>query len=114
MRDDTKLTPHLNVKSGKPVTNWTRNAWNPTLLEIAVIGHLADDDPEAWATYVHQQRIVDDYRDALKFPLVLHLAELAHEYALPFGDEAPAHAGDEGDDVEPDDSPTPGDEATPE
>ena len=40
--------------------------------------------------YVQQQRFADDYRDALKFPLVLHLAELAHEYALPYNDPAQA------------------------
>lgn len=34
--------------------------------------------------YIQQQRQPDDYRDALKFPRVLHLAELAHEYALPY------------------------------
>jgi hypothetical protein len=89
-RDDTKLTPHLDAKSGKPVTNWTRNAWNPTLLEIAVAGCAPGDDPEAWAMYVQQQRFADDYRDALKFPLVLHLAELAHEYALPYDNETQA------------------------
>ena len=33
--------------------------------------------------YVHQQRFPDDYRDGTKLPFVLHLAELATEYALP-------------------------------
>ena len=33
--------------------------------------------------YVQQQRFPDDYRNGLKFPLILHLAELATEYALP-------------------------------
>ena len=84
LRDDTKLTPHFNAKAGKPVTNWARSAWNPTLLEITVAGCTADDDPEAWAMFAQQQRFADDYRDALKLPLVLHLAELAHEYALPY------------------------------
>jgi hypothetical protein len=86
-RDDTKLTPHVHAATGKLVTNWTRNAWNPVLLEIAVVGHAPGADPEAWAMYVQQQRFADDYRDALKFPLALHLAELAREYALPYGDE---------------------------
>jgi hypothetical protein len=31
-----------------------------------------------------------DYRDPLKFPLVLHLVELAHEYALPYDDQTQA------------------------
>jgi hypothetical protein len=92
MRDDTKLTPHFNAKAGKPVTNWTRSAWNPTLLEITVAGCTPDDDPEAWAMFAQQQRFADDYRDALKLPLVLHLAELAHEYALPYADETPGRA----------------------
>nr|BFF00898.1 hypothetical protein GCM10020241_25730 [Streptoalloteichus tenebrarius] len=36
--------------------------------------------------YVHQQRFSDDYRDALGLPLILHLAELTNEYALPHED----------------------------
>lgn len=32
--------------------------------------------------YAHQQRFPDDYPDGLKLPHVLHLAELATEYAL--------------------------------
>lgn len=106
LRDDTKLTPHLNVKSGRLVTNAARNASNPALLEIAVAGCTTGDDPEAWAMYVQQQRFADDYRDDLKFPLILHLAELAHEYALPFGEEAPARIENT---TESDDSPAAGD-----
>jgi len=37
---------------------------------------------------VGQQRFLDDYRDALKLPLPLHLAELACEYALTYPGEA--------------------------
>jgi hypothetical protein len=84
-RDETKLTPHPGGMA-RPIAN----AWNPTLLEIAVAGCVPGDDPHAWAMYVQHQRFADDYRDALKFPLVLHLAELAHEYALPYGDETQA------------------------
>ncbi|HXL88468.1 MAG TPA: DUF3962 domain-containing protein [Streptosporangiaceae bacterium] len=88
LNDDTKLTAHVNGRSGMMVTNRDRNAWNPTLLEIAVIGGPPADDPEDWAMVVQQQRIaLDDYRDMLKLPLALHLAELAGEYALPYGDE---------------------------
>jgi hypothetical protein len=83
LRDDTKLTPHINDKSGKEVTNAGKNAWNPTLLEIIVAGCTPQDEPAEWAMYVHQQRFPDDYRDGLKLPLILHLAELATEYALP-------------------------------
>ncbi|AKL68311.1 RNaseH domain-containing protein [Streptomyces sp. Mg1] len=43
---------------------------------------------EAWAAVVHQQRICDDdYRDVLGLPLVLHLARLADEYALPHDED---------------------------
>jgi hypothetical protein len=98
--DDTKLTPHVGAK-GKLVTNQTSDAWNPALLEIAVIGCVPEDNPEDWAMYVHQQRIVrDSYRDMLKFPLALHLAELASEYALPYADEAERVADTPDDDDE--------------
>jgi hypothetical protein len=109
-RDDTKLTPHIDPRTGKLVTNWTRNAWNPALLEIAVVGHAPGGDPEAWAMYVQQQRFADDYRDPLKFPLALHLAELACEYALPY-DEAPVLTES---DAELDGSLTLGDDDNPE
>ena len=81
--DDTKLTPHISQKTGKPVTNADKPAWNPTLLEITVAGCARQDQSDAWAMYVQQQRFPDDYRNGLKFPLILHLAELATEYALP-------------------------------
>jgi hypothetical protein len=81
--DDTKLTPHISQKTGKPVTNADKPAWNPTLLEITVAGCTRQDQPDAWAMCVQQQRFPDDYRNGLKLPLILHLAELATEYALP-------------------------------
>lgn len=56
---------------------------------LTALGMLA---PDAWAMYVHQQRFADDYRDALKFPLALHLAELATDYALPHDYEVLADA----------------------
>jgi hypothetical protein len=40
----------------------------------------------------HQQRFADDYRDALKFPLALYLAELDTEHALPHDHEVLADA----------------------
>jgi hypothetical protein len=63
-------------------TNVDKAAWNPTLLEITAALQSADD-PRLWAMYTHQQRFPDDYPDGLKLPHVLHLAELATEYALP-------------------------------
>jgi hypothetical protein len=86
-RDTTKLTPRRDGKA-KP----TESAWNPTLLEIAVVGCASGDRPETWAMYVQQQRFAEDYRDALKFPLVLHLAERAGEYGLPYDDEVAAQS----------------------
>jgi hypothetical protein len=60
-------------------------AWNPDLVELAVLGcHTADgDDPEVLALAVHQMRQPPDYAEALSLPLPLHLAELAQEYVLP-------------------------------
>lgn len=43
--------------------------------------------------HAHQQRFADGYKAALKFPLVLHLAEIACEYALPYGEEALTRTG---------------------
>lgn len=50
---------------------------------------------------MQQQRFPYEYRDGLRLPLVLHLAELAAEYALPHEysvlEEEPASADDEPD-----------------
>ena len=105
-RDETKLTPRPGGKA-RP----DKNAWNPTLLEITVAGCIPGDDAEAWAMFVQQQRVADDYKNALKYPLVLHLAELACEYALPYDDEVLVPAEQ---DTEADDSHTAGDEDDPE
>ncbi|MBF6102276.1 DUF3962 domain-containing protein [Nocardia cyriacigeorgica] len=78
----TKLTPRINSK-GKLEIKPTVNAWNPDLLEITMVGLQPGDDAEQWAMYLHQQRFSDDYRDGLKLPLIMHLAELASHYALP-------------------------------
>jgi hypothetical protein len=80
--DATKLTPHLDA-AGEPDINPGQNAWNPELLEFAMVCLQPQDDPEQWAMYLHQQRISDDYRDGLGLPLILHLAELTSHYALP-------------------------------
>ncbi|MGW0419162.1 pPIWI_RE module domain-containing protein [Streptomyces sp. NPDC003015] len=69
-------------------------AWNPTLVEIAVVGchpkggdvapqPQTSDDPEALALAMHQLRQAPDYTAALSLPLPLHLAGLAQAYVLP-------------------------------
>ncbi|AZM78025.1 DUF3893 domain-containing protein [Streptomyces sp. KPB2] len=83
--DDAKLTPHTNP-SGKNAYRPTTNAWNPDLLELTAACLQPGDDAEAWAVFVHQQRFSEDYRagrDGLALPLILHLARLADDYALP-------------------------------
>ncbi|ATL67370.1 hypothetical protein CRH09_15360 [Nocardia terpenica] len=80
--ESTKLTPRINSK-GKLEIKPTVNAWNPDLLEITLVGLQPGDDAEQWAMYLHQQRFSDDYRDGLKLPLIMHLAELTSHYALP-------------------------------
>lgn len=82
----TKLTPRVNSK-GKLEIKPTANAWNPELLEIALVGLQPGDDPEKWAMYLHQQRFSEDYRDGLKLPLIVHLAQLTSHYALPHENE---------------------------
>jgi hypothetical protein len=118
-RDDTKLTPHIKMKTDKQtgektfahVMNTGRNAWNPALLEISLVGLAARDRPEAWAMYTHQQRFPDDYRDALALPLALHLAKLATEYALPHElTEGTDDQGGEESDDESEDQHTPPDD----
>ncbi|MEU9942641.1 RNaseH domain-containing protein, partial [Streptomyces lavendulae] len=85
--EDAKLTAHTNA-SGKNAFRPKANAWNPELLELTVACLQPGDDPEAWAAVVHQQRICDDdYRDVLGLPLVLHLARLTDEYALPHDED---------------------------
>ncbi|HEY9440484.1 MAG TPA: RNAseH domain-containing protein, partial [Streptomyces sp.] len=83
--DDAKLTPHTNA-SGNNTYRPTVNAWNPNLLELTVACLQPGDDAEAWAAFVHEQRFSEDYRagrDGLALPLLLHLARLADDYALP-------------------------------
>jgi hypothetical protein len=89
-------------------------AWNPTLVEIAVLGchprggdtdrrSQRPDDPEALALAMHQLRQAPDYAAALSLPLPLHLAGLAQAYVLPMFTE-----GDSTDEREAEDT---GDEA---
>ncbi|WP_427922833.1 pPIWI_RE module domain-containing protein [Streptomyces sp. cg40] len=84
--EDAKLTAHVNTK-GKNAFRPTKSAWNPSLLEITVACLQPGDEPEAWAAYVHHQRDCEDYRDVLGMPLVMHLARLADQYALPHEDD---------------------------
>ncbi|WP_338932296.1 DUF3962 domain-containing protein [Streptomyces netropsis] len=79
-----KLAPRVNTK-GKLTIDTDKAAWNPGLVEVAVLGcHLDDGDaPEALALAVHQLRQAPDIPDALSLPLPLHLAGLAQEYVLP-------------------------------
>ncbi|MDI3420611.1 pPIWI_RE module domain-containing protein [Streptomyces luteolus] len=79
---------NLTSQSGK-------GAWNPTLVEIAVLGcHDGDGTPavsvtgrpdsaEALALAMHQLRQAPDYNADLSLPLPLHLAGRAQEYVLP-------------------------------
>ncbi|MDT8916079.1 pPIWI_RE module domain-containing protein [Amycolatopsis sp. PS_44_ISF1] len=83
--DASKLSPHI-TDAGVPVIKANKNAWNPDLLEYTVAGLQDGDEAEIWAMYLHQQRLPDDYRDDLKLPLILHLAELTLQYALPYDD----------------------------
>lgn len=96
--DATKLTTHVNGR-GRQEINSGKNAWNPDLLEVAMIGLQEGDDPEAWAMFLHQQRSPDDYRNGLALPLVMHLAKLASEYALPHEGPGQARLNNENGDV---------------
>ncbi|MFI6434131.1 pPIWI_RE module domain-containing protein [Streptomyces sp. NPDC050759] len=113
-----KLAPRVNTK-GKVTIDTDKPAWNPGLVELAVLGCHADDGdaPEALALAVHQLRQAPDLPDALSLPLPLHLAGLAQEYVLPTRDED----GDDSEvitdaaaDADPDTSAAPGVETAPE
>ncbi|MEU8728069.1 DUF3962 domain-containing protein [Streptomyces tendae] len=82
---------------GKPTIDTHIPAWNPGLVEIAVLGCHADvgDSPEALALAVHQLRQAPDYLDALSLPLPLHLASLAQHYVLPTVAEAESGEAEE-------------------
>ncbi|SEB45864.1 protein of unknown function [Amycolatopsis tolypomycina] len=82
----TKLTHRINPK-GKEEIRPDKNAWNPELLEITMIGFSDAAEAEHWAMFLHQQRSAEDYRDALALPLIQHIAELTSQYGLPHDDE---------------------------
>jgi len=75
----SKLVPR---SAERPRIDTGQHAWNPSLLEIAVLACGTGDNPEAFAALAHQLRISPDHRDALKLPVPLHLASLAAEYVL--------------------------------
>ncbi|WP_097900038.1 pPIWI_RE module domain-containing protein [Streptomyces sp. b94] len=88
-----RLATRVNA-AGNLTSQAGTSAWNPTLLEIAVLGCHANndagalalgkpDDAEALALAVHQLRQAPDYAAALSLPLPLHLAGLAQAYVLP-------------------------------
>ncbi|MFJ6579537.1 pPIWI_RE module domain-containing protein [Streptomyces sp. NPDC091368] len=113
-----KLAPRVNSK-GNVTVDTDKAAWNPGLVELAVLGcHPGDGDvPEALALAVHQLRQAPDLPDALSLPLPLHLAGLAQEYVLPTrneDDEDTAGSGaDATADADPDRAAAPGVETAP-
>ncbi|MCR3721197.1 MULTISPECIES: pPIWI_RE module domain-containing protein [Prauserella salsuginis group] len=82
----TKLTHRINTV-GKLDRRPGKNAWNPELLEITVLGCPDAQEAERWAMFLHQQRFAEDYRDALALPLIQHIAQLTSQYGLPHDDE---------------------------
>ncbi|MER6916006.1 DUF3962 domain-containing protein [Streptomyces sp. NPDC000594] len=88
-----RLAARVNA-AGNLTSQAGTGAWNPTLVEIAVLGCHGErgaeplsprvaDEPEAIALAMHQLRMAPDYPVALSFPLPLHLAGLAQAYVLP-------------------------------
>ncbi|MET8980499.1 DUF3962 domain-containing protein [Streptomyces sp. NPDC004539] len=110
-----KLAPRVNTK-GNVTIDTDKAAWNPGLVELAVLGcHVSDGDvPEALALAVHQLRQAPDLPDALSLPLPLHLAGLAQEYVLPTVGEDGEGEGDSATDADPDTAAAPGIETAPE
>lgn len=110
-----KLAPRVNTK-GNVTVDTDKAAWNPGLVELAVLGcHVADGDvPEALALVVHQLRQAPDLPDALSLPLPLHLAGLAQEYVLPTVSEDGGDGVDPAADADPDTAAAPGVETAPE
>jgi len=111
-KNDAKLTSHYltpvsveasnDVRSVVASTAQSRNylqpettAWNPELLEFVMVSLQEGDDPTAWASYLHQQRLSEDYDEPLRLPLILHLAALATRYAIPAEDDRPEEAEDD-------------------
>lgn len=83
--ESTKLTHRINAQ-GREEIRPDKNAWNPELLELVMLGFADDAEAEQYAIFLHQQRFAEDYRDALSLPLIQHLAELTSQYGLPHDD----------------------------
>jgi hypothetical protein len=103
--DDPKTSPDGDEDARTDGRNYfdpSKNAWNAELLEFVVLACPEGEDPETWAGYLHQQRhCFDDYRAALGRPLIMHVARLTNEYALPADDTT------EDDSEDPDEQPEP-------
>ncbi|WP_017570389.1 pPIWI_RE module domain-containing protein [Nocardiopsis halotolerans] len=103
-KEVTKLTPHTidhEDKGGEPAERDmhvpTAEARTPQILRLALAGLLPDDDPAAWAMFLHMQRDGEDYREDLALPALLHLAAKTNEYALPYeANEADEEEGEGG------------------
>ncbi|RKN08191.1 pPIWI_RE module domain-containing protein [Streptomyces radicis] len=110
-----KLAPRVNTK-GKVTIDTDKAAWNPGLVEVAILGCHPDDgdSPEALALAVHQLRQAPDLPDALSLPLPLHLAGLAQEYVLPTRNDDGEDPTDAAADADPDTASAPGVETAPE
>ncbi|MFD9975913.1 pPIWI_RE module domain-containing protein [Streptomyces sp. NPDC059017] len=110
-----KLASRVNTK-GKVTIDTDKAAWNPGLVELAVLGCHPDDGdvPEALALAVHQLRQAPDLPDALSLPLPLHLAGLAQEYVLPTRNDDGDEPADSTADADPDTAAAPGVETAPE
>ncbi|WP_406351721.1 pPIWI_RE module domain-containing protein [Streptomyces sp. NBC_00658] len=104
-----RLATRVNA-SGNLTSQAGTGAWNPTLVEIAVIGchpgglgagqqTQKPDDAEALALAMHQLRQAPDYTTALSLPLPLHLAGLAQAYVLPMFAEGDTTDEQEADDL---------------
>ncbi|MFE3854901.1 RNaseH domain-containing protein [Streptomyces griseorubiginosus] len=95
---EPRTTPNLVSQAGK-------GAWNPALVEIAVLGCRAGDDfaaqagkpdePDALALAMHQLRQAPGYPAPLSLPPPLRLSGLAQAYVLPvFGEGDSAEGGE--------------------
>ncbi|MEV6931439.1 DUF3962 domain-containing protein [Dactylosporangium sp. NPDC051485] len=103
--DETEADPSPDgdkKEGGRNYLDPSKGAWNAELLEFAVVAYPMGEDPAIWAGFLHQQRhCFDDYRAALGRPLILHVARLANEYALPADETL------EDDGVDPEEQPEP-------
>jgi hypothetical protein len=107
-KEATKLTSHTvetTDKEGRPAVRDHHAPASlvvvPQLVQFTFAGLLPEDDPLAWAEFLHQQRDGDDYREDLALPVLMHLAAKCNEYAIPYEGEETATVVDLGGDEEP-------------